>query len=78
MAAHADAEKQTGLKVGGIGALALVHKKWDVYLDHAASSLESICVSAGQCGTNLRVGVADLIRVLGAKVVDATEAPENS
>jgi Cys-tRNA(Pro)/Cys-tRNA(Cys) deacylase len=78
MAAHADAEKLTGLKVGGIGALALVHKRWDLYLDQAAVGLESICVSAGQRGTNLRVAVADLIRVLNAKVVEATEAPENS
>jgi Cys-tRNA(Pro)/Cys-tRNA(Cys) deacylase len=76
MAAHADAEKHTGLKVGGIGALALVHKKWDVYLDRAAANLDSICVSGGQRGTNLRVAVADLIRVLNAKVVEATEAPQ--
>jgi Cys-tRNA(Pro)/Cys-tRNA(Cys) deacylase len=74
MAAHADAEKMTGLKVGGIGALALVQKKWDVYLDKPAATLESICVSAGQRGTNLRVPVKDLIRVLNAKVVEATES----
>src|SRR5512140_3735872 len=39
MASHADAEKLTGLKVGGIGALALVHKRWDVYLDIPAATL---------------------------------------
>jgi Cys-tRNA(Pro)/Cys-tRNA(Cys) deacylase len=72
MASHADAEKLTGLKVGGIGALALTQKRWDVYLDQTASSHESICVSAGQRGTNLRVPVADLVRVLNAKMVDAS------
>jgi Cys-tRNA(Pro)/Cys-tRNA(Cys) deacylase len=67
MAAHADAEKLTGLKVGGIGALALTHKHWDVYLDESARTLETVCVSAGQRGINLRVAVSDLVRVLGAK-----------
>jgi Cys-tRNA(Pro)/Cys-tRNA(Cys) deacylase len=75
MASHADAEKQTGLKVGGIGALALVQKKWPVYLDKPATLEDRICVNAGQRGINLRVPVADLIRVLDAKVIVATEPP---
>src|SRR5215212_5034111 len=66
MAAHADAEKLTGLKVGGIGALALTHKNWDVYLDQPAIALDQICVSAGQRGINLRVKVSDLQKVLKA------------
>jgi Cys-tRNA(Pro)/Cys-tRNA(Cys) deacylase len=74
MATHADAEKLTGLKVGGIGALALTHKKWEVYLDQAATQVEAICVNAGQRGINLRVPIADLIRILNARVVEATEA----
>ena len=73
MASHDDAEKQTGLKVGGIGALALVHKKWDAYLDKPATLEDRICVNAGQRGINLRVPGADVIRVLSAKVVEATE-----
>jgi Cys-tRNA(Pro)/Cys-tRNA(Cys) deacylase len=72
MASHADAERLTGLKVGGIGALALVHKHWDVYLDKTADALEHIYVSAGQRGINLKVAVKDLVRVLNAKWVDAT------
>jgi Cys-tRNA(Pro)/Cys-tRNA(Cys) deacylase len=74
MAAHADAEAHTGLKVGGIGALALTHKHWNVYIDRAADAQSHICVSAGQRGINLRVGVTDLIKVLGAKSVDASTA----
>jgi Cys-tRNA(Pro)/Cys-tRNA(Cys) deacylase len=53
-----------------------VHKNWEVYIDTPAESLDFVCVSAGQRGTNLRVPVADLIRVLKAKVVEATEAAE--
>ncbi len=72
MAAHADAEKLTGLKVGGIGALALTHKNWDVFLDQPATALDQICVSAGQRGINLKLKVADLQRLLKAKVVEAS------
>ncbi len=71
MASHADAESLTGLKVGGIGALALTNKTWAVYIDASATKLQHICVSAGQRGINLRVPVNDLIRILKAKVVEA-------
>ena len=74
MASHADAERLTGLKVGGIGALALIQKNWSVYLDQPVEKLSHICVSAGQRGTNLRVPVADLVRVLKAKIVQASSA----
>jgi Cys-tRNA(Pro)/Cys-tRNA(Cys) deacylase len=72
MASHTDAEKATGLKVGGIGALALVHKNWDVFVDRSGDELTHICVSAGQRGINLRVPVKPLLQVLKAKVVEAT------
>ena len=71
MAAHADAEKWTGLKVGGIGALALTHKHWAVYLDQGAARQITIYLNAGQRGINLRVPVTELVRVLQARVVDA-------
>jgi Cys-tRNA(Pro)/Cys-tRNA(Cys) deacylase len=70
MASHQDAEKLTGLKVGGISALALTHKNWPVYLDQPAMELEHILVSAGQRGMDLRVPTAALIRVVGAKVAE--------
>jgi Cys-tRNA(Pro)/Cys-tRNA(Cys) deacylase len=77
MAAHADAERLTGLKVGGIGALALVHKNWEVYIDKSAESLDYVCVSAGQRGINLRIPTTDLMRVLKAKAVIATGSDES-
>jgi Cys-tRNA(Pro)/Cys-tRNA(Cys) deacylase len=73
MARQADAEKMTGLKVGGISALALLNKGFDVYIDEWATVLDFIAVSAGQRGLNLRLAVDDLIRVIGATVVDVSE-----
>jgi Cys-tRNA(Pro)/Cys-tRNA(Cys) deacylase len=70
MAAHKDAEALTGLKVGGISALALTHKHWPVYLDQPALELEHILVSAGQRGMDIRVPTHALIRVLGARVAE--------
>lgn len=74
MAAHAQAEQLTGLKVGGISALALLHRPFDVYLDEAALSYEEILVSAGQRGINLQLQVQDLRSVTGATMVKATNA----
>lgn len=70
MASHNDAERLTGLKVGGISALALTHKNWSVYLDKPALALEHIMVSAGQRGMDLRVPIEALIRVLNAKIAE--------
>ena len=70
LAAHADAEQLTGLKVGGISALALTQKNWAVYLDKPAVELEHILVSAGQRGMDLRVPTAAFIRVVNARVAD--------
>lgn len=72
MAAHSEAEALTGLRVGGISALALLDKGFVVCLDRPALALEHIYVSAGERGTNLRLRVADLVRVTGARVVEAT------
>ena len=70
MAAHKDAEKQTGLQVGGISALALMHKNWNVYLDHSAADLEHIVMSSGQRGTQVRVPTNAFIRLVGARLAD--------
>jgi Cys-tRNA(Pro)/Cys-tRNA(Cys) deacylase len=72
------AEAATGLKTGGIGALALTHKKWGVYLDETAKEQETILVNAGQRGLNLKVKVDDLVRVLNAKVVDVSVPESNA
>lgn len=72
MAAHKDAEAHTGLKVGGISALALTHKNWTVFLDQPATEHEHILVSAGQRGMDIRVPTQALIRVLRARIADVS------
>jgi len=68
MAAHADAERLTGLQVGGISALMLTQKNWPVYLDQPATELQHVVISAGERGTQLRVPVLPLMSLLKARV----------
>jgi len=70
LASHADAEKWTGLQVGGISALALMGKNWKVCLDRRALAQERIVISAGQRGLQLRMETGDLIELLGCELVD--------
>jgi Cys-tRNA(Pro)/Cys-tRNA(Cys) deacylase len=72
MATHRDAEALTGLQVGGISALALLHKGFEICIDRAAEHLAQVTISAGKRGINLRLSVSDLVRVTGACWVDAT------
>lgn len=75
MATQREAEAKTGLLVGGISALALLDKGFDVFLDGAAEQFDAIFVSAGQRGLNLRVGVADLVAVTGARRATVSGLP---
>jgi Cys-tRNA(Pro)/Cys-tRNA(Cys) deacylase len=72
MALQRDAERLTGLKVGGISPLALLHKRFEVYLDAPGAALDELYINGGQRGVNLRLRVADLLAVTGAKVIAAT------
>jgi Cys-tRNA(Pro)/Cys-tRNA(Cys) deacylase len=72
MATHRQAEALTGLLVGGISALALLNKAFDVFIDRPALELDQVLVSAGQRGINLRLRVTDLIKVTGARPVEAS------
>ncbi len=69
MATHDQAEQMTGLQTGGISALALINKGFDVYLDDQAQRFDEIAVSAGQRGVNLVLPVNDLIRLVNARLV---------
>lgn len=73
MATHDEAEQLTGLQVGGISPLALLHKPFVIYLDTTAKDHDRILVSAGQKGINLDIPVADLVQITGAKFIDASE-----
>jgi len=69
MASHRDAERHTGLKVGGISALPLAGKGFSVLIDHRVLHEESVLVSAGERGMDVRLAVADLVALTGASVV---------
>lgn len=70
MATQAEAEALTRLQAGGISALALLNKGFEIYIDAAARQLPFIHVSAGQRGANLRLAPADLIAVTRAQTVE--------
>jgi len=68
MASHKEAEDLTGLEVGGISAIALLNKGFEVYADETLASIEHVYVSAGARGVNLRLKPQDLIRVTHARL----------
>jgi len=76
MATQRDAERLTGLQVGGISALALLNKGFEVCIDRAAQNLETVAVSAGKRGINLRLEVSALVQVTQARWVDALADPD--
>jgi Cys-tRNA(Pro)/Cys-tRNA(Cys) deacylase len=69
MATHDQAEALTGLQTGGISALALINKGFDIYLDATAQNFTAIAVSAGQRGANVLLPVKELIGLTRARVV---------
>ena len=73
MAPQREAERLTGLQVGGISALALLDRGFDVLLDQTATEQSHIYVSAGQRGVNLNLAVADLLRVTRARLVNTID-----
>jgi Cys-tRNA(Pro)/Cys-tRNA(Cys) deacylase len=72
MALHREAEELTGLQVGGISALALLGRPFDIFIDRPATKRAHVLVSAGQRGVDLRIAVPDLIHVTRARVIEAT------
>jgi Cys-tRNA(Pro)/Cys-tRNA(Cys) deacylase len=63
-----EAESLTGLQAGGISPLALINKGFQVVLDSSAQSHPEIHVSGGQRGLNIKLPVADLIRLTKARL----------
>lgn len=70
MATQAEAEALTRLQTGGISALALLNKGFEICLEQAALNLPFIHISAGERGANLRLAVQDLIALTGARVIN--------
>ena len=74
MATQREAERLTGLQAGGISALALLDKGFDVLLDETARSLERIHISAGRRGTDIELRVDDLVALTSANYVEGHHA----
>ena len=74
VAPQREAEALTKLQVGGISALALINRGFDVVLDRSAETYADagIYVSGGQRGLNVRIKPADLARLTGARTLDAS------
>jgi Cys-tRNA(Pro)/Cys-tRNA(Cys) deacylase len=70
MAAQREAEDLTGLQVGGISALALLNRGFEICLERGAVDLPYLHVSAGQRGANIRLAPADLQALTHARLVD--------
>lgn len=68
MATQREAETLTGLQVGGISALALVNRGFDVYMDDSARDLAQIVISAGERGQQIRLATADFIKLTRARL----------
>lgn len=73
MASHSEAEELTGLEVGGISALALINRGFDIVLDASAREYGTIWISAGEKGINIGVPVEGLAAITGADYLDVAE-----
>ncbi|MCJ7702504.1 MAG: aminoacyl-tRNA deacylase [Anaerolineales bacterium] len=62
-----EAEDLTQLQAGGISPLALINRGFQVVLDQAALAQVEIHVSGGQRGLNIRLPVADLVKLTRAR-----------
>ncbi len=66
MLSQREAERMTGLQVGGMSALALLAKRWPVFLDSAAAKQEYIVMNAGRRGVQVRISRAEFIALTAA------------
>ena len=77
MAAQKEAEKLTGMQVGGISALGLQRPGFTVLIDERATALERVHISAGARGIDIELAVSDLVALTGARFVRAAR-PDGS
>lgn len=62
-----EAEELTGLQAGGISALALLNRGFQVVVDSSAEALDEFYVSGGQRGLDIRLPVTAFISLTHAK-----------
>ncbi len=65
-----EAESLTGLLAGGISPLALINKGFQVLVDSSAQDKESILVSAGQRGLQVRLSPVDVVKLTNGRFAE--------
>ncbi len=73
-----EAESLTGLQAGGISPLALINRGFQTILDSSANQHEQIHISGGQRGINIRLPVADLVKMTNARIAPITRPAQTS
>jgi Cys-tRNA(Pro)/Cys-tRNA(Cys) deacylase len=73
MATRREAESLTGMQAGGISVLGLRRPEaFDVYIDERVRELETISISGGRRGIELRLATEDLVALSGARFARTT------
>lgn len=72
-----EAERLTGLQAGGISPLALINRGFQIILDSDALRYETIHVSGGQRGLNIRLPVQALIEITGSHHARISRPPQS-
>ena len=65
-----EAERLTGLQVGGISPLALINRGFQIVLDASSKTHPEIYISGGQRGLNIRLPVKALIDLTRAQLTE--------
>ena len=69
MATQREAEKLTGMQVGGISALGLQRPGFTILIDERARALERVHISAGARGMDIELAMSDLVALTDARFV---------
>jgi Cys-tRNA(Pro)/Cys-tRNA(Cys) deacylase len=72
-----EAEQLTGLQAGGISPLALINRGFHVVIDSSAQNYSEIHVSGGQRGMNIKLPVADLVKLTNARVASICQKTDS-
>jgi len=73
-----EAEQITGLKVGGISALALLNRGFEILLDTSARDIDRFYVSGGMRGLLIWMKISDYISITGASFAEVALQPDGS
>jgi Cys-tRNA(Pro)/Cys-tRNA(Cys) deacylase len=69
-----EAERLTGLQVGGISPLALLNRGFQVVLDITAQDFSEMHISGGQRGLNIRLPVMAVVEITHAILAPITKS----